>query len=159
MLWDIFKKKAPEAKPEEKPAEQSPKKAAPVAKAKAAAPEAPAKPAAATAVAEPQDQEKELEKQIEQDLNKMEPGMAAQLKNPAVRQKLLELAKRMLKDGVDIKSEKAVKHWLKDHPEIMNGDQPKVETFKRADPKVGRNDACPCGSGKKYKKCCGQAGA
>jgi hypothetical protein len=24
-------------------------------------------------------------------------------------------------------------------------------------PKVGRNDPCPCGSGKKYKKCCGQA--
>ena len=23
-----------------------------------------------------------------------------------------------------------------------------------ADPKVGRNDPCPCGSGKKYKKCC-----
>ncbi|MDB3958414.1 SEC-C metal-binding domain-containing protein, partial [Opitutales bacterium] len=22
-------------------------------------------------------------------------------------------------------------------------------------PKVGRNDPCPCGSGKKYKKCCG----
>jgi SWIM/SEC-C metal-binding protein len=22
--------------------------------------------------------------------------------------------------------------------------------------KVGRNDPCPCGSGKKYKKCCGQ---
>ena len=27
---------------------------------------------------------------------------------------------------------------------------------KREDEKVGRNDACPCGSGKKYKKCCGQ---
>ncbi|MBN2626974.1 MAG: preprotein translocase subunit SecA [Spirochaetales bacterium] len=26
---------------------------------------------------------------------------------------------------------------------------------KRTDPKVGRNDPCPCGSGKKYKKCCG----
>lgn len=26
----------------------------------------------------------------------------------------------------------------------------------RAAPKVGRNDPCPCGSGKKYKKCCGQ---
>ena len=26
---------------------------------------------------------------------------------------------------------------------------------KIADPKVGRNDPCPCGSGKKYKKCCG----
>ena len=25
-------------------------------------------------------------------------------------------------------------------------------------PKVGRNDPCPCGSGKKYKKCCGKAG-
>lgn len=25
----------------------------------------------------------------------------------------------------------------------------------RNDSKVGRNDACPCGSGKKYKKCCG----
>ncbi len=29
-------------------------------------------------------------------------------------------------------------------------------TFIRAEPKVGRNDPCPCGSGKKYKKCCGK---
>jgi len=28
--------------------------------------------------------------------------------------------------------------------------------FKREEPKIGRNDPCPCGSGKKYKKCCGQ---
>ncbi len=28
-------------------------------------------------------------------------------------------------------------------------------TFHRETPKVGRNDLCPCGSGKKYKKCCG----
>ncbi|MBD64508.1 MAG: hypothetical protein CME62_04840 [Halobacteriovoraceae bacterium] len=27
--------------------------------------------------------------------------------------------------------------------------------LKRATPKVGRNDPCPCGSGKKFKKCCG----
>jgi len=27
---------------------------------------------------------------------------------------------------------------------------------KKADEQVGRNDPCPCGSGKKYKKCCGQ---
>ncbi|MDR0339929.1 MAG: SEC-C domain-containing protein [Desulfovibrio sp.] len=26
---------------------------------------------------------------------------------------------------------------------------------RRETPKVGRNDECPCGSGKKYKKCCG----
>ena len=29
-----------------------------------------------------------------------------------------------------------------------------VETVVRSTPKVGRNDPCPCGSGKKYKKCC-----
>jgi uncharacterized protein YecA (UPF0149 family) len=29
-----------------------------------------------------------------------------------------------------------------------------VETYVRAEPKVGRNDPCPCGSGKKSKKCC-----
>ena len=29
-----------------------------------------------------------------------------------------------------------------------------VETVRREDPKVGRNDDCPCGSGKKFKKCC-----
>ncbi len=27
--------------------------------------------------------------------------------------------------------------------------------IRRATPKVGRNDPCPCGSGRKYKKCCG----
>lgn len=32
-----------------------------------------------------------------------------------------------------------------------------AKTFKRAHPKVGRNDPCPCGSGKKFKKCCGVA--
>ena len=30
-----------------------------------------------------------------------------------------------------------------------------VETIQRAAAKVGRNDDCPCGSGKKFKKCCG----
>lgn len=30
-------------------------------------------------------------------------------------------------------------------------------TFQREHPKVGRNDPCPCGSGKKFKKCCGVA--
>jgi preprotein translocase subunit SecA len=32
----------------------------------------------------------------------------------------------------------------------------KPVTVKRDRPKVGRNDPCPCGSGKKYKKCCGR---
>ena len=32
----------------------------------------------------------------------------------------------------------------------------KQETVRRDMPKVGRNDPCPCGSGKKYKNCCGR---
>ena len=32
----------------------------------------------------------------------------------------------------------------------------KPETYKRKEAKVGRNDPCPCGSGKKYKNCCGR---
>ncbi|MEA2479771.1 MAG: preprotein translocase subunit SecA, partial [Thermoleophilaceae bacterium] len=37
------------------------------------------------------------------------------------------------------------------------GEEPvaRVETMVREEPKVGRNDPCPCGSGKKYKKCHG----
>jgi preprotein translocase subunit SecA len=31
----------------------------------------------------------------------------------------------------------------------------RTKTVTRDQPKVGRNEACPCGSGKKYKKCCG----
>jgi len=30
-----------------------------------------------------------------------------------------------------------------------------TETIRRDEPKVGRNDPCPCGSGKKFKQCCG----
>ena len=37
----------------------------------------------------------------------------------------------------------------------VDGDVPKPRTQRHDGPKVGRNDPCPCGSGKKYKKCCG----
>jgi preprotein translocase subunit SecA len=37
--------------------------------------------------------------------------------------------------------------------------RPKQETVVRQQPRVGRNDPCPCGSGKKYKKCHGAAEA
>jgi preprotein translocase subunit SecA len=36
------------------------------------------------------------------------------------------------------------------------GADKKVETIRREAPRVKRNDACPCGSGKKYKQCCGK---
>ncbi len=38
--------------------------------------------------------------------------------------------------------------WLFDSGEVV------PETVVRSTPKVGRNDPCPCGSGKKYKQCC-----
>ena len=31
---------------------------------------------------------------------------------------------------------------------------PAAKPVRRSGPRVGRNDPCPCGSGKKYKKCC-----
>ncbi|MDQ3170604.1 MAG: preprotein translocase subunit SecA [Acidobacteriota bacterium] len=43
-------------------------------------------------------------------------------------------------------------------PPRRGGDDATPKTVRRDEPKVGRNDACPCGSGKKYKKCHG-AGA
>ncbi len=39
------------------------------------------------------------------------------------------------------------KWWFTDG-ELIN------DTVRRSAPKVGRNDPCPCGSGKKFKKCC-----
>lgn len=42
------------------------------------------------------------------------------------------------------------KRWL-----FVDGEQINGPPVKREGPKVGRNDPCPCGSGKKYKKCHG----
>jgi SEC-C motif domain protein len=38
-----------------------------------------------------------------------------------------------------------------------SGHEPKHAEPVAAPPKVGRNEPCPCGSGKKHKKCCGAA--
>ncbi len=40
--------------------------------------------------------------------------------------------------------------------DMLSATQEKVETVRYQSPRVGRNDPCPCGSGKKYKKCCGR---
>ncbi|MBN1434504.1 SEC-C domain-containing protein, partial [Candidatus Fermentibacterales bacterium] len=45
-----------------------------------------------------------------------------------------------------------------DQPQPVAGEgraPSKPQPMKRDGPRVGRNDPCPCGSGKKYKKCCG----
>ena len=41
------------------------------------------------------------------------------------------------------------------NPEIMHKNaQIPQQPYRRPDPKTGRNDRCPCGSGKKFKQCC-----
>jgi hypothetical protein len=36
----------------------------------------------------------------------------------------------------------------------MHNSAQSPETYRRSEPKIGRNDPCRCGSGKKYKRCC-----
>ena len=60
--------------------------------------------------------------------------------------------------------------WLRTPREGLEGRRPaemlegggllpeRVVTFRRQQPKVGRNDPCPCGSGRKHKRCCGRGG-
>ncbi|MCD7804931.1 MAG: preprotein translocase subunit SecA [Oscillospiraceae bacterium] len=57
-------------------------------------------------------------------------------------------------------------HLRKDAPpqreQVLKADQPggssdgSVSATRKVGKKIGRNDPCPCGSGKKYKKCCGR---
>lgn len=42
---------------------------------------------------------------------------------------------------------------------FVDGLEVKPRPFKRLQAKVGPNEPCPCGSGKKHKKCCGKPGA
>jgi preprotein translocase subunit SecA len=49
-----------------------------------------------------------------------------------------------------------IRHKQKQDYILSRGeDVPEAQTVKREGQKIGRNDPCPCGSGKKYKKCCG----
>ena len=49
---------------------------------------------------------------------------------------------------------KTEKEQVKSLNDNRPGQVEKQQTVKRSSTKVGRNDPCPCGSGKKYKKCC-----
>jgi len=40
---------------------------------------------------------------------------------------------------------------------FVSGDRVSAPPVRNVGPKIGRNDPCPCGSGKKYKKCCAAA--
>jgi len=55
------------------------------------------------------------------------------------------------KENIVIQRQQVARETSATHGESQASRQPK----KRETAKVGRNDPCPCGSGKKYKKCCG----
>ncbi len=63
-----------------------------------------------------------------------------------------ETLQEMLEAGIDVTDEPEEEDGL-----FWDGWLPPVSrTYVRETPKIGRNDPCPCGSGKKYKRCCGR---
>ena len=57
---------------------------------------------------------------------------------------------RNLQNSIAPNVRKIHAYWLAQRSEEAAPSQP----VRRSEPRVGRNDPCPCGSGKKYKKCC-----
>jgi len=80
-----------------------------------------------------------------------EPVTAPVASSAASRQAAAELAKKQAQRQKGLQ-------YQGSHDPTSGGDF-SVETVKSSGPKVCRNDPCPCGSGKKYKKCHGAAGA
>lgn len=156
MIWNFIKDKLSKEKTGETKKEAS-----------AAAPAAPAKPVppsaekqAQAAAAKPAKAVKDkTDDELAAELDKISPEILAQARTPQMRQMIIGVYRKMLAEGVDINDGRAVKKWLKKHPEVLQGGEvQKVETVRREEPKLGRNDPCHCGSGKKYKKCCGAKG-
>jgi preprotein translocase subunit SecA len=81
--------------------------------------------------------------------------------DPRLRRQQMEFHKTVL-DQMAMDEEAARRRAAQAAGEGGEGEEgegappPKIMPIRRG-PKVGRNDPCPCGSGKKYKKCCGAA--
>ena len=119
-------------------------------------------PAAETAPAPKADKpakKESIEERIEREIESLPAMIKNKLKDPQIKQRFIDIAKRMEKDGVDFKSIRQMKKWMKEHEAELRAENAtgvqKVETVVHEGPRIGRNDPCPCGSGKKYKKCCG----
>ncbi|HNW43771.1 MAG TPA: SEC-C metal-binding domain-containing protein [Elusimicrobiales bacterium] len=158
MAWDFIKKLTGNREKAAKDAALPP--AAPKAAAPAPAPAAAEKPAA-TAAAKAAPREKspadKTDDELAEELNKLSPQILAQAKAPQQRSLIIGIYRKMLIAKVDINDDKEVKRWMQKNPQVLQGGEAvKVETVRRDAPKVGRNEDCPCGSGKKYKKCCGK---
>ena len=100
-----------------------------------------------------------IAEKLEKEIDSLPSVFKAKLKDPVIKERFMNIAKRMEADGVNFKSIRQMKKWMKDHEAELRAEgapeQTKVETVVHEGPRIGRNDPCPCGSGKKYKKCCG----
>jgi SEC-C motif domain protein len=75
---------------------------------------------------------------------------------PADDQGIVEFIARFSMKGDQMRHhERAVFEKVENRWYFKEGEFMKPKQVRRETPKVGRNDPCPCGSGKKYKKCCG----
>jgi SEC-C motif-containing protein len=69
---------------------------------------------------------------------------------------VVEFIASYVMDGLKDEHHETAKFLKKDGTWLYDSGEVKTETVVRASPKVGRNESCPCGSGKKYKQCCGK---
>lgn len=67
-----------------------------------------------------------------------------------------ELVDQFLQNTSKLISEEEVEQFRKPQEQYYN--DPFYNEPVRTEAKIGRNQPCPCGSGKKYKKCCGKPG-
>ncbi|MDQ7783129.1 MAG: preprotein translocase subunit SecA [Desulfomonilaceae bacterium] len=80
--------------------------------------------------------------------------MSARIKEETVRTMLLVKIAR--EEELDELAGRREQEMVLSHGS-SGGDDGKPKTVRRQTEKIGRNAPCPCGSGKKYKKCCGKA--
>jgi len=76
--------------------------------------------------------------------------------DPRLRRQQMEFHKTVL-DQMAMDEEAARRRAAAESGDGGEGAPPPKIMPVRRGPKVGRNDPCPCGSGKKFKKCCGRA--
>ena len=89
----------------------------------------------------------------EEDLGELKgPGLLRMAPQSAYAKELLPLVRAALCSELYV--ERLVRHYAM-YREVIDARRPRA-TVVRSGPKPGMNQPCPCGSGKKYKRCCWQ---
>ena len=97
-----------------------------------------------------------LEERLEEEKKNLPSAIKNMIdKDPSLKERFIKVAKQMEADGVDMTSPSAMRKWAKANQKKIREQEYGVIKPIVKDKEPGRNDPCPCGSGKKYKKCCG----